>query len=73
MHTHATESYEGYDSEYYDTRNTWRSTDNNENMVAVGNVIEEELRKAGIGVVHDTRRVQTIPPTTAPMTGRQWQ
>ena len=56
MHTHATESYEGYDSEYYDTRNTWRSTDNNENMVAVGNVIEEELRKAGIGVVHDTRQ-----------------
>ncbi len=56
MHTHATESYEGYDSEYYDTRNSWRSTDNNENMVAVGNVIEEELRKAGIGVVHDTQQ-----------------
>ena len=56
MHTHATESYEGYDSEYYDTRNTWRSTDNNENMVAVGNVIEEELRKADIGVVHDTQQ-----------------
>ena len=56
MHTHATESYEGYDSEYYDTRNTWRSTDNNENMVAVGNVIEEELKKAGIGVVHDTQQ-----------------
>ena len=56
MHTHATESYEGYDSEYYDTRNTWRSTDNNENLVAVGNVIEEELRKAGIGVVHDTQQ-----------------
>lgn len=56
MHTHATESYEGYDSEYYDTRNTWRSTDNNENMAAVGNVIEEELRKAGIGVVHDTQQ-----------------
>ena len=56
MHTHATESYEGYDSEYYDTRNSWRSTDNNENMVAVGNVIEEELKKAGIGVVHDTQQ-----------------
>ena len=56
MHTHATESYEGYDADYYDTRNTWRSTDNNENMVAVGNVIEEELRKAGIGVVHDTQQ-----------------
>ena len=56
MHTHATESYEGYDADYYDTRNTWRSTDNNENMVAVGNVIAEELEAAGIGVVHDTRQ-----------------
>ena len=56
MHTHATESYEDCDAAQYDTRNTWRSTDNNRNMVAVGNAIEEELRKAGIGVVHDTQQ-----------------
>ena len=54
MHTHATESYEPYDAEFYDTRNDWRSTDNGKNMVAVGNVIEEQLKAAGIGVVHDT-------------------
>lgn len=54
IHTHATESYEGYDADYYDKRNTWRSTDNNRNMVAVGNVLEQKLTEAGIGVVHDT-------------------
>ncbi len=35
-------------------RNTWRSTDNTKNMVAVGNALEKALRDAGIGVVHDT-------------------
>lgn len=54
FHTHATESYEPYDSETFDLRNTWRTTDNNKNMVAVGNALEKELRDAGIGVIHDT-------------------
>ena len=54
FHTHATESYEPYDSETYDTRNTWRDTDNHKNMVAVGNALEQVLSDAGIGVVHDT-------------------
>ena len=54
MHTHATESFEKYDSDIYDTRNTWRSTDNNNNMVAVGNVMAEVLEGYGIGVLHDT-------------------
>ncbi|HHY52704.1 MAG TPA: stage II sporulation protein P [Clostridiales bacterium] len=53
-HTHATESFERYDSEYYDTRNTWRSTDNNNNMVAVGAAMAHALEQAGIGVIHDT-------------------
>lgn len=54
FHTHATESYEPYDSDIYDTRNTWRDTDDHNNMVAVGNVLERVLSDAGIGVVHDT-------------------
>lgn len=54
FHTHATESYEQYDSEIFDTRNTWRDTDNNKNMVAVGEELAKTLREAGIGVVHDT-------------------
>ena len=54
MHTHATESFEKYDTDTYDTRNTWRSTDNHNNMVAVGNVMTEVLESYGIGVLHDT-------------------
>ena len=53
MHTHTTESYMPFTGDVYDT--TWpsRSTDNAENMAAVGDVITQELEKAGIGVIHD--------------------
>lgn len=54
FHTHATESYEPYDSPYFDTRNTWRDTDNETNMVAVGNVLAAELEALGLPVLHDT-------------------
>ena len=54
VHTHTTESYEKYDRDVYDTRNTWRSTDNSINMAAVGNAMEKVLTKNGIGVIHDT-------------------
>ena len=53
IHTHATESYEEYDTGYYDTRNGWRSTDDSENMVAVGNALAKKLEENGIGVIHD--------------------
>ena len=52
-HTHATESYEEWDSDIYDTRNKWRSQDNTANMAAVGEVLARELEKRGIGVIHD--------------------
>ncbi len=52
-HTHATEAFEKYDSDIYDTRNTWRSTDDAENMVAVGNVLAKALEAEGINVIHD--------------------
>ena len=54
IHTHATESYEPFAVDFYDKRGTWRSTDNECNMVQVGNRIAEELKNAGIGVIHDT-------------------
>ena len=54
MHTHTTESYFPFTGEYYDKTYSSRSTDNTQNMVAVGNKIEEKLKKAGIGVIHDT-------------------
>ena len=53
MHTHATESFEPYDSEIYDTRHTWRSTDNSENIVAAGEVMAQAIRAHGIEVLHD--------------------
>lgn len=53
-HTHATESYCPYDAGVYDTRYNWRTTDVTNNMVAVGEVITEQLRARGIGVLHDT-------------------
>ncbi|MBQ8598930.1 MAG: stage II sporulation protein P [Oscillospiraceae bacterium] len=52
-HTHATESFEPYDSDVYDTRNTWRSTDSEENMIAVGNAIAAAIEAHGIEVIHD--------------------
>ncbi len=55
-HTHATESYCPYDDGYYDTRYNWRSTDNNNNMVAVGAVMAQALRENGISVIQDTRQ-----------------
>lgn len=54
IHTHATESYEKYDRDVYDTRNTWRSTDNSNNMAAVGDAMREVLEENGIAVIHDT-------------------
>ncbi len=52
-HTHATESYETYDGSIYDTRGTWRSTDPDDNMIAVGNAIAAAIEKHGIKVIHD--------------------
>ncbi|WRS26739.1 stage II sporulation protein P [Oscillospiraceae bacterium MB08-C2-2] len=54
FHTHATESFEPYDRDEYDTRNTWRSVNDERNMVAVGNAFVQVLEENGIGVLHDT-------------------
>lgn len=53
-HTHATESYEPITRDYYDKTYNSRSTDNTRNMIMVGNQIAEQLKAAGIGVIHDT-------------------
>lgn len=53
MHTHTTECYMPYTGDIYDTTYSTRSTDNSRNMVAVGDVIAEQLQAAGIGVLHD--------------------
>ena len=53
-HTHATESYEPVTRDYYDKSFNSRTRDNTKNMIMVGNQIEAQLQKAGIGVIHDT-------------------
>ncbi|MBR5133982.1 MAG: stage II sporulation protein P [Clostridia bacterium] len=54
VHTHATERYMSYYAGYYNDDDPVRSTDNAENVTAVGEAIAQELRAAGIGVIHDT-------------------
>lgn len=51
MHTHTTESYS--DSVKYSGAGSDRSTDNEKNMVAVGEVIKGVLEENGIETVHD--------------------
>lgn len=54
MHTHATESYQSTLSPWFDKEYAARSTDNSINMISVGDRIEQQLKSAGIGVIHDT-------------------
>lgn len=54
MHTHTCESYLDADVGYFFDSFYPRSTDNNFNVTQVGEAITQELKKAGIGVIHDT-------------------
>lgn len=54
VHTHTTEAYMTYYAGYYNASDTARSTDETRSVVAVGDAISDQLRAAGIGVIHDT-------------------
>lgn len=54
VHTHTTEAYMTYYAGYYNDGDGGRSPDPKKNVCAVGESIAAELRRAGIGVVHDT-------------------
>lgn len=53
-HTHSCECYMDEDAGYY--YDDWypRSTDGDQGVIAVGDRIADELKKSGIGAVHDT-------------------
>ncbi|MBR5539862.1 MAG: stage II sporulation protein P [Clostridia bacterium] len=53
-HTHTTECYLGYDAGFFNPDDQSRTDDAAKNMVAVGERVAQQLRQAGIGVVHDT-------------------
>ncbi len=52
-HTHATEGFEQADNGIFDTSGTWRTTDPDKNMIAVGDVLTSVLAEKGFGVIHD--------------------
>ena len=54
FHTHTTESYLEYDEGYYHESFYPRTQDNSKNMVSVGEMLADSLRKHGIGVIHAT-------------------
>lgn len=54
MHTHTTEAYMTYYAGYYNASDILRTQDTTRSVVAVGESIAEQLRLAGIGVIHDT-------------------
>lgn len=54
MHTHATESYQTLPLDWYDKAEPFRTTELTKNTCAVGEVIAQQLRDRGIGVLHDT-------------------
>ncbi|MBR6101442.1 MAG: stage II sporulation protein P [Ruminococcus sp.] len=53
-HTHATESYEPSDRDFYDSSFKSKTTDPTKSVIEVGNRICAELEKAGIPYIHDT-------------------
>lgn len=54
IHTHTTEGFELSETDYYDATQNARTTDDNSNVIAVGNEIATRLEASGIGVIHDT-------------------
>lgn len=54
LHTHGTESFAPEGTDTYKESDAFRSTDTAENVVAVGTVMAEALRQAGIPVLHLT-------------------
>lgn len=54
VHTHGTEAYAAEGALSYSTKDTFRSQDISENVVAAGAVMAETFRRAGIPVIHCT-------------------
>lgn len=64
-HTHTYEAYEMDDENVYTPTETWRTKDNQYNMVRVGEELAQRLREAGIFVTHDTTAYEPPRLSTA--------
>lgn len=62
-HTHTTEAYAQTTGYTYTPRGSWRTTDNDKNIVAVGELLAKLLREYGFSVIHDTTNHE--PPKLA--------
>lgn len=54
MHTHGTEAYTMADGDEYTPSDTARTTDENYNMIRVGEEIKAVFEEMGLSVIHDT-------------------
>ncbi len=54
VHTHSTESFDRFDAGFYDSEYPTRTTDSEQNIVAVGQTLCDELNALGINTVHAT-------------------
>ena len=64
-HTHTWEAYEITENEHYTPTETWRTQDDQYNMVAVGEELARELTARGFVVVHDTTAFEPPNLSTA--------
>jgi stage II sporulation protein P len=53
-HTHTTEAYRQTTDDEYVAAGAWRTRDETHSVVAVGNVLDQELERYGFTVLHDT-------------------
>lgn len=53
LHTHTTESYTQTETDTYEESSAYRTLDPGSNMLHLGDLIEDMLVDAGIGVIHD--------------------
>lgn len=54
LHTHATETFKTDEKDYFTASFSSRSSNNAQNMVSVGKIVEEKLNAKGIKTLHDT-------------------
>lgn len=64
-HTHTYEAYAMTDEQRYQETETWRTADENHNMLRIGRELAEELEAAGISVTHDTTAYEPPKLSTA--------
>ena len=56
MHTHTTETFMETEENFYTENSKSRTTDNNKNMVKIGDIVAERLNNAGINTLHDATK-----------------